>query len=481
MSNVCPENLVERIKREAHRFKDAPNICAPDPEQRNVMAQEKNPPSVLRVSDFLSYHGEEFIERAYAGILCRLPDPTGARDYLDGLQSGRLTRLDVLALLRYSSEGRAKGIKVKGLLMPFIFRHRLGRLPIAGRCFRLMGLFRYLPYLLRSMDSLGSMLVAEDRRNLTTLLQTTEDLERRFREERTTLVQTTEDLEKRFVEVESRFHEHLTAGLRERDEKIHTLRRSLIEQQRRIRLMHRNQSSLPADAASNTTHEPVQESEPFFSLYADFEDAFRGLKEEVKEGLRVLLPFVQSLAASHRECRVLDLGCGRGEWLELLKHIGVKATGVDVNPVFIDELRESGLDGVSADAFSFLKESRPSSYTAVTAFHLIEHLPPASRIRLLDEIYRVLIPGGMAVLETPNPRNILVGSGDFYRDPSHINPVFPDTLAFIAEHLGFVDSVVYFFKDGRKGLIPSDEYRFDTLDDYIKVSRDYVWIGRKPS
>jgi O-antigen chain-terminating methyltransferase len=307
------------------------------------------------------------------------------------------------------------------------------------------------------------MLVAEDRKNLTTLLQ------------------TTEDLEKRFEEVERRFHEHLTAGLKERDEKIYTLRRSLIEEQRKIRLILRNQGSLPPDAASSTAREPIQESDPFFSLYADFEDAFRGLKEEVKEGLRVFLPFVQSLAASHHECRVLDLGCGRGEWLELLRYIGVKATGVDVNPVFIDELRENGLDSVSADAFSFLKESGPSSYTAVTAFHLIEHLPPASRIRLLDEIYRVLVPGGMAVLETPNPRNILVGSGDFYRDPSHINPVFPDTLAFIAEHLGFVDSVVYFFKDGRKGLIPSDEYRFDTLDDYIKVSRDYVWIGRKPS
>lgn len=480
MSKVYPDNLIERIKREAHLFKDAPDTCVPDTKRQNLTVQQENPPHVLCLSDFLSYHGEEFIEHAYAGILCRLPDPSGARHYLDSLQSGKLTRLDVLALLRYSPEGRAKGVKIKGLLMPFIFRRLLGRLPVAGRLFRWMGLFRYIPYLLRSMDSLGSRLVAEGKENRTALLQTTEETKRRLHENRTALLQTTQDMDRRFEDMDRRFNENLTAMARESDEKMDTLRRSLIEQQRRIRLIHRNQSSLPANASSCMPDGQIRKGESFFSLYADFEDEFRGLKEEIKEGLRVFLPFIQSLEDSHRECHVLDLGCGRGEWLELLRYIGVKATGVDINPVFIDELKENGLDSVSADAFSFLKESGPSSYTAVSAFHLIEHLPQSSRILLLDEIYRVLIPGGMAIIETPNPRNIFVGSGDFYRDPEHITPVFPDTLAFVARNIGFVDSTAYFFKDGRKELIPSGKYRFETMEDYINVSRDYVWIGRKP-
>lgn len=451
------DDLLERIKREARLFKAAPDICSPDSEWQTSTVQQKNPPHVLRLFDLLSYHGEEFIQHAYAGILCRLPDSSGAMQYLDGLKSGKLTRLDILALLRYSPEGRSKGVKVKGLFLPFIFRHLLGRLPVAGRLFRGMGLFRHISYLLGSMDSLGSRLMMEGKENLATLLKTTEDMERRF-------------------------NENLSAMLRERDEKIYTLRRSLIEQQRKIRLISRNQSSLTADDLSSCIPEgQIRESESFFSLYADFEDEFRGLKEEIKEGLRVFLPFIQSLEDSHRECHVLDLGCGRGEWLELLRQIGIKARGVDINSVFIDELRENGLDIIRADVFSFLKESGPSSYTAVSAFHLIEHLPPSSRILLLDEIYRVLIPGGMAIIETPNPRNILVGSGDFYRDPEHITPVFPDTMAFVAENMGFIDSEAYFFKEGRKGLIPVRQYRFETLDDYINVSRDYVWIGRKPS
>jgi O-antigen chain-terminating methyltransferase len=131
------------------------------------------------------------------------------------------------------------------------------------------------------------------------------------------------------------------------------------------------------------------------------------------------------------------LGCGRGEWLEFLHHKGITARGVDINRVFLEGCRELGLDVVEQDVIGYLRNLKANTVGAVTSFHLIEHLPLKTLIALLDEILRVLRPGGLVILETPNPANTQVGSYNFYFDPTHRNPLPGPLTQYLLEARGF--------------------------------------------
>src|SRR5262249_52921207 len=134
---------------------------------------------------------------------------------------------------------------------------------------------------------------------------------------------------------------------------------------------------------------------------------------------------------------VIDIGCGRGEWLEALRDNGLIGKGIEINRVFIDMCRGRGFEVIEGDAIENLK-AMPNDYAGViTSIHLVEHLPFERVIALLDEARRVLRPGGLLVLETPNPENLAVGSRSFYVDPTHRNPLPPETLRWFVEARGF--------------------------------------------
>ena len=212
-----------------------------------------------------------------------------------------------------------------------------------------------------------------------------------------------------------------------------------------------------------------------------FLERFRGNPDKIKEHLnKKVLPLIKKAVLkiySTEEIRAVDLGCGRGEWLELLKEENIYCEGVDLNSILVNELIEKGFLIQKKDAFGFLKGTEDESYHIVSGFHLIEHLPVGERTKFLKEVCRVLKKGGIAIFETPNPRNILVGAGDFYRDPSHLVPLFPDTFEFMGEIAGFKESTVFFY--GVERLIPAKEAKFDTIEDYLRISRDYLWVGGK--
>ena len=214
--------------------------------------------------------------------------------------------------------------------------------------------------------------------------------------------------------------------------------------------------------------------------YVKFEEKFRGKEEEVKEKLRLYLPILQDVLSKFKgeNIEAVDLGCGRGEWLEILRERGIDPLGVEINDIFVRRLTEKGFQVFKEDLFDFLKRAEDESFHLVTAFHVIEHVDIKRRTEFLREVLRVLKKGGVFIVETPNPRNILVGSGDFYRDPSHVIPLFPDTLQYLGEIIGFSKSQSYFIKDN-ESLLEIEKYRFNSLEDYISVSRDFSWIGVK--
>ncbi len=218
------------------------------------------------------------------------------------------------------------------------------------------------------------------------------------------------------------------------------------------------------------------------ALYFAFENRFRGERQDVKERLTVYLPFLRERGITGEHGRVIDLGCGRGEWLELLREHEVRnLAGVDLNEVMVQQCRMRDLEVTREDCVEALRAQSEGSCELITAFHLVEHLPLKVLMAFLGQIHHTLRPGGLLILETPNPRNILVGASDFYRDMTHRNPIHPDTLSFVLETLGFQAVKVFFLADaeGARTAVPQEEFRFDNLSSYVDVPRDFAVLASK--
>ena len=173
------------------------------------------------------------------------------------------------------------------------------------------------------------------------------------------------------------------------------------------------------------------------ALYVAFENVFRGTRQDIKQRLEFYLPYLHQARPGGADKTVLDLGCGRGEWLELLGEHGFTAAGVDLNACMVEECRQRGLPAHLANALEHLAALPAESVGAVSAFHLIEHLPSARLLQFFRECRRVLQPGGVAIFETPNPYNLVVGAAQFYDDHTHQRPLPPNSTRFLVEQAGF--------------------------------------------
>ena len=167
--------------------------------------------------------------------------------------------------------------------------------------------------------------------------------------------------------------------------------------------------------------------------YAGFEERFRGSEEEVREHQRAYLDCFQDKQP------VIDLGCGRGEFLQLMREAGLSARGVDVDTDMVLLCREKGFDVTAADGEAFLAALPDDSVGGIFAAQIIEHLAPERVIGLVQLCQRKLSPGGVLVMETPNPTCLMVFADSFYKDPSHIRPLHPDMMQFLFETTGFED------------------------------------------
>ncbi len=177
----------------------------------------------------------------------------------------------------------------------------------------------------------------------------------------------------------------------------------------------------------------------FSDFYVRFENHFRGSRDDIKSRQRVYLPLLDWIRESSggREVRALDIGCGRGEWLENLGEHGWKAYGRDINEAMVAYCQGLGLDVEEGDALAHLRELPDESLDVISGFHIVEHLPFDMVLELFEESLRVLRPGGVVIFETPNPENLQVGGHTFYLDPTHMRPIPPGLLGFVANDAGF--------------------------------------------
>ena len=173
------------------------------------------------------------------------------------------------------------------------------------------------------------------------------------------------------------------------------------------------------------------------SSYSTFEDRFRGSREQISRRLSIYLPLLEKVAVQHSGAPVLDIGCGRGEWLQILAQHGYATHGVDLDEAFVVTCQQQGLDVVLEEATQHLRHQPAEAYAAVTAFHVVEHMPFEELVSLLAEIHRVLRPCGVMILETPNPENVTVSTCTFHLDHTHVVPIPPALLQYLTEQAGF--------------------------------------------
>ena len=172
-------------------------------------------------------------------------------------------------------------------------------------------------------------------------------------------------------------------------------------------------------------------------FYLTFEESFRGTRELIMERLRVYDDFLLPLQNTHRGSAVVDLGCGRGEWIEKMLAMGFAAHGVDLDKGMLQSCQEKKFDVHQGEALAYLCNLPDNSQAIVSAFHLVEHIPFDQLQQLMGQAMRVLMPAGLLIMETPNPENLVVATRNFYLDPTHQRPLPPELLTFLPRLAGY--------------------------------------------
>lgn len=388
--------------------------------------------------DFLGLPAERFVHEAYRALLGREADPDGLASYLPQCRLW-LGRVAVLGHLAQSQEGKLAGARVAGVRWWRYGYLVLRRLPGARVWLTLAD------WLLRLIDTAPF----QERLGL---------LSDRFKQQHADLRQTLGRLEEQLA------GQRQTLGRLERSHIL--LQESLAQTERRLAALLE-----PPEASSR-----LQEQEALDRFYLAFEDACRGPEPEIRQKLLGYLPLLEPA----RGKPIVDLGCGRGEWLKLLGEHGFSALGVETSPAMVAHCLQQGLEVVSADALAWLEAQAQDSLGAVTAFHLLEHLPFAKLLALVQAAYRALQEGGVAIFETPNPENVLVGSHTFYHDPTHRHPLTPTLLEFVLRYAGFksvkIERVNPYPPEAR---VPGDGTLVERVNGHFYGPQDFAAIGTK--
>lgn len=452
---------------------------------------------IFRVGDHGSLGDAAFVTVAYRRVLGREAEPESTHDLERRLALGTLSRGELTLALARSKEGLARNHPVA---VPASTR----LLSLARRVPLLRAVARRLTLLARATRALMHIeaRLAEVEGRLSRRFSLTEArlLRSETQHERTRrelgaarardegLVSAIDDafvaLLRRITDAEADLDRTRAAmdDLDGRAAVLVSMGASLEEQARAVRrLIAQAASSGDLERAEKGPAVSALRAASADALYLAFENRFRGPREMIAERQGRYVPLVRSIEAVANGLPVLDVGCGRGEWLGLLRAAGVSCRGIDLNHAMVETARAAGHDAIVGDAIAHLESLPEATLGAVTAFHVVEHLDHERLLAFLDACAHALAPGGGVLFETPNPENLVVGACTFHLDPTHVQPLPPGLLAFLVEAYGFDDlRVVRGDADCDVERRP-EEFAPTGIEDWFRVAPDYAVFARRPA
>ncbi|MBF0680376.1 MAG: methyltransferase domain-containing protein [Devosia sp.] len=420
------------------------------------------------IEEFAALDDEDFLRNAYRVILGREIDGVGLGTRLPALRNGQTTVVRILFSLTRSAEGRARGIKIRGLL-PAAVIDRASTLPVIGR---IVEPFQRLIVRSTTQQRLANLSVRQG--------DTIEGINHAL----TAIRKNQLALDQRIA-----LAEQAAEATRLRAEEVADISHNSLSEIRATRNEIANQRAAMSQliaAARENLPAPVQakvdeiEDASLDALYVAFENRFRGSTDEIARRQERYLPIFRATPPVVAGGTVLDIGCGRGEFLSLLKKHNFVPKGLDLNAAMVAEARARGHDVVEGDAVAWLEAQPEGSLAAITGFHIVEHIPFKSLVRLVDAARRALSPGGIILFETPNPENLVVGACTFHYDPTHLRPLPPDYLKFIAEARGFGDARVIRTDEDCNLDQPESGFAPAEINDWFRQPPDYAVYARKP-
>ncbi|MEI9813313.1 MAG: methyltransferase domain-containing protein [Acidobacteriota bacterium] len=204
-----------------------------------------------------------------------------------------------------------------------------------------------------------------------------------------------------------------------------------------------------------------------------FAHRFRGSEERIRQQQGRYIEFFAGT-----EGEILDIGCGRGEFLEAARDAGLRARGVDLSQESVEECHAKGLDAECVDLFAYLDAASEASIAGVYCSQVVEHLTPASVARFIDLLGRKLRPGAKVAIETPNPECLAIFATHFYIDPTHTRPVPPVLLGFYFEEAGFGAVRVEYLEPAEDSLPAVKEFP-EAVRKQFFGGLDYAIFGTK--
>jgi SAM-dependent methyltransferase len=246
-------------------------------------------------------------------------------------------------------------------------------------------------------------------------------------------------------------------------------RRAVELEERLLRLERRPAAAAPVTVAAQPGAAALPD-------YFAFESRMRASTAETREKQR---PYVELFADA---APVLDAGCGRGEFLSLLREAGIEARGVDALADMVAYARGEGLTVEQADVLAHLAEAEPGSLGGLFAAQLVEHLPPPALVRFLELAHAALRPEGVLVLETINPLSPLA-LRNYFADLTHAQPLVPETLVLLVAHAGFAGVEVRYANRPDERLTPPDDpvirRNVERLNELLYGPLDYAVVARR--
>lgn len=420
----------------SHHSTDLVSTLSPDPDQ-----------TLYHAGEFLSlYDDQAFIDSLYNCLLGRPADHTSMENCIATLNS-KTSRIQLLNQLSQSQEAEQNAVQITGM----IWTQRLSRW------------HQRFPNIMRIFSGLATAISRLEQRHAIQVIQS----------------KINHDLDRRIEALKSIKNDQQQCSFQ-----LHQLEQHLAEMRIKLHAKERQARKQPelqhcsVSFEHDNTNSPTN-SDDFQQFYLAFENRFRGSQADISAKLSQYLAYLPTPHTG--TTAIVDLGCGRGEWLSIVKQAGYQEIGLDNNEDMIELCEQQGLNVKNTPLHAWLSQAPDNSIAGITGFHIAEHLPFPYLLELLQDSARALTPGGVLILETPNPENTQVGSHSFYHDPTHRNPLTPSLMQFVAEYIGLVSIQIL-----RLSPLPTDQHLTSNtpeshfLNARFCCAQDYALIAYKP-